>query len=239
MKNKQAFNFTEGEVLLINKPFKWTSFDAVNKVRWLLQRKLGLRKLKVGHAGTLDPLATGLLIICTGKLTKTIVDYQAMEKEYTGTITLGATTPSYDLETAVDKTYPTEHITEEFVITTAREFVGTIQQIPPLFSAKKIDGERAYEKARRGETIEVKSNEVSISKFEISAFRMPEIDFKIVCSKGTYIRSIAYDLGKALKSGGHLTALCRSGIGAFSIDESMSIAEMEQKVEDLALSKKV
>ena len=237
MENKQTFNFPEGEMLLINKPFKWTSFDVVNKIRWLLQRKLGFKNIKVGHAGTLDPLATGLLIICTGKFTKKIVLYQAMEKEYTGTITLGASTPSFDLETAIDKTFPVEHISEEIVISTAKEFVGTINQVPPLFSAKKIDGERAYEKARRGEKIEVKPSEITISKFEITGIRMPEVDFRIVCSKGTYIRSIAHDFGKALKSGGYLSALCRSGIGSYNIAQSFSIEEIEKKLEDFALSK--
>ena len=237
METKSIFNFPEGEILLINKPLKWTSFDVVNKIRWLLQRKLGLKNIKVGHAGTLDPLATGLLIVCTGKFTKKMVTYQAMEKEYTGTITLGATTPSFDLETTIDKTFSVEHISEKIVLSTAKEFTGTFNQVPPLYSAKKIDGERAYEKARRGEVIEVKPNEVTITEFEITAIRMPEVDFRIVCSKGTYIRSIAHDFGKALKSGGYLSALCRSGIGSFNISQSFSVEEIEKKLENLALNK--
>lgn len=221
-------------MLLIDKPYKWTSFDVVNKVRWLLKNKLKYKKIKVGHAGTLDPLASGLLIICTGKFTKRIEEFQAWEKEYTGTIVLGSTTPSYDLETSVNAEFGTEHITEDLIHKATRDFLGEIDQVPPLFSAKWIDGERAYEKARRGEEVEVKPNKVTIVEFEITQVRFPELDFRIKCSKGTYIRSVAHDFGKALNSGAHLSALCRTKIGSYLLDQSMQIQEFETKVKEMS-----
>jgi tRNA pseudouridine55 synthase len=220
-----ALDFINGALILIDKPLTWTSFDVVNKVRYLLKKSLGVKKLKVGHAGTLDPLATGLLIICTGKMTKKIDEYQGQEKQYTGTFTLGATTPSYDLETTPNTFFPIEHITEELIRNTAQSFIGTSQQMPPIFSAKKIDGVRAYEKARKGEDIQVKPREVHISGFEITSIDLPNVNFKINCSKGTYIRSIAYDFGKALNSGAYLSALCRTAIGEFYLSDGISIEQ--------------
>lgn len=218
-------DFLEGKVLLIDKPLEWTSFQAVNKIRWHIKKQFGLKKIKVGHAGTLDPLATGLLIICTGKKTKSINEYQAQEKEYTGTIFLGATTPSYDLETEVNQTFSVSHITEAEIRETAQSFVGEIDQKPPIFSAIKKDGKRLYDIARKGETTEIQSRKVTITEFEITRIEMPEIDFKVSCSKGTYIRSLANDFGEKLKSGGYLSALRRTRIGQFSVDKAMSIDE--------------
>ena len=226
MKNTSFNSFTEGEVILINKPYKWTSFDVVGKIKWLLKSKLKITA-KVGHAGTLDPLATGLLIVCTGKFTKKIEEYQAQEKEYTGTFFLGATTPSFDLETAIDKTYNIQHITEITIQAESRKFIGTLQQIPPIYSAIKINGERAYEKARRGESAEIKPKEVSISEFEITHIDLPTITFRVVCSKGTYIRSLARDFGLSLNTGAHLTSLCRTRIGAFKLEDALEISEFE------------
>ncbi len=217
-----------GKILLIDKPLTWSSFQAVNKIKYTLKRKYSLPKsFKIGHAGTLDPLATGLLIICTGKFTKKISELQGMIKEYTGTITLGATTPSYDLETEVDKTYPTEHITEDLIRETTKQFIGEIDQKPPVFSAIKKDGKRLYEHARAGEEVEIQSRKVSIYEFEITRIAPPEIDFRVVCSKGTYIRSLAYDFGKALNSGAYLSALRRTKIGDFSIEDAVKIEEFE------------
>lgn len=216
-------SFLEGKVLLIDKPLNWTSFQAVNKIRWHIKQRFKIKKIKVGHSGTLDPLATGLLIICCGKETKNINTYQGQIKEYTGTFTIGATTPSYDLETEVDKTYPTDHISETSVKETTQQFIGTIQQKPPIFSAIKKDGKRLYELARKGETTEIKSREVTISEFEITNINFPKVDFRVVCSKGTYIRSLAYDFGLALNSGAHLSALRRTKIGNFSVDNSLTI----------------
>jgi len=216
-------SFLEGKVLLIDKPLNWTSFQAVNKIRWHIKQRFKIKKIKVGHAGTLDPLATGLLIICCGKETKNINTYQGQIKEYTGTFTIGATTPSYDLETEVDKTYPTDHISETLVKETTQQFIGTIQQKPPIFSAIKKDGKRLYEIARKGETTEIKSREVTISEFEITNINFPKVDFRVVCSKGTYIRSLAYDFGLALNSGAHLSVLRRTKIGNFSVENSLTI----------------
>ena len=215
--------FLEGQLLLIEKPLEWTSFQLVNKIRWTIRKTYGIKKIKVGHAGTLDPLATGLLIICTGKQTKQINTYQGQIKEYTGTFTTGATTPSYDLETEVDKTYPTAHFSESLLKETTQQFIGEIQQKPPIFSAIKKDGKRLYELARKGETTEIKSREVTISEFEITNINFPKVDFRVVCSKGTYIRSLAYDFGLALNSGAHLSALRRTKIGNFSVDNSLTI----------------
>lgn len=223
-------DFLYGQVLLIDKPLEWTSFQAVNKIRWHIKKKFGLKKIKVGHAGTLDPLATGLLIICTGKETKNIATYQGLVKEYTGTFTLGSTTPSYDLETAIDKTYPTEHITEEILTKATRNFIGEINQKPPLFSAIKKDGKRMYELARKGKTVEIDSRKISISEFNLTTIKMPQIDFQVVCSKGTYIRSLANDFGKVLNSGAHLSALRRTKIGEFSIEDALSISQFIEQL---------
>ncbi len=208
-----------GKVLLFDKPFRWTSFDVVRRVRYVIRAK------KVGHAGTLDPLATGLLILCTGRLTKQIDRYQAQEKEYTGTLYLGATTPSFDLETAIDETFDIHAITGQQILETAAQFTGEIMQRPPLHSAVNMAGERAYEKARRGESHEVPEKKVLITTFEITGIRLPSIDFRVVCSKGTYIRSLVRDYGKALDSGAHLTALCRTRIGDFRLSEALQVEE--------------
>ncbi|WP_439130018.1 tRNA pseudouridine(55) synthase TruB [Polaribacter sp.] len=225
-------DYKNGQVLLIDKPLTWTSFQVVNKLRWEIKQRFNIKKIKVGHAGTLDPLATGLLIICTGKQTKQIDTYQGQIKEYTGTFTIGATTPSYDLETQIDKTYPTAHISEELLKETTHQFIGEIQQKPPIFSAIKKDGKRLYELARKGETTEIKSRTVTISEFEITNIDLPKIDFRVVCSKGTYIRSLAFDFGKALKSGAHLSALRRTKIGNFSVENSWSVDEFIQQLKD-------
>jgi tRNA pseudouridine55 synthase len=217
--------YKNGQVLLIDKPLTWTSFQVVNKLRWEIRQRFNIKKIKVGHAGTLDPLATGLLIICTGKQTKQIDTYQGQVKEYRGTFTLGGTTPSYDLETEIDNTFPTTHITEELLHETTKQFIGEIQQKPPIFSAIKKDGKRLYELARKGETIEIKERTVTVSSFEITKIKLPEVEFRIICSKGTYIRSIAFDYGKALNSGGYLSALRRTKIGNFSVDDAFSVEE--------------
>ncbi|MEO6302934.1 MAG: tRNA pseudouridine(55) synthase TruB [Bacteroidia bacterium] len=222
------YNFYTGEVLLIDKPYTWSSFQAVNKLKHAIKNHPSLIvdgvkvKPKIGHAGTLDPLATGLLIVCTGKKTKTIESLMGMEKEYTGTFLLGATTPCYDLEKEVDKIFPTEHITLEAIMQTAKDFTGVQQQVPPIFSAVMINGKRAYEMARAGEEVEMKSREIEIKEFEITSVNMPNVSFRIVCSKGTYIRSIARDLGLALNSGAHLTALCRTRIGDFKLVDAVT-----------------
>ncbi|MDB2571690.1 tRNA pseudouridine(55) synthase TruB [Polaribacter sp.] len=223
--------YKNGQVLLIDKPLEWTSFQAVNKIRWHIKQRFQIKKIKVGHAGTLDPLATGLLIICTGKQTKEIHVYQGQKKEYTGTFTIGATTPSYDLETKIDKTFSTAHITNEMIHKTAQQFLGEIDQKPPIFSAIKKEGKRLYELARKGEATEIKSRKVTIDEFEITNINVPNIDFRVVCSKGTYIRSLAYDFGKALRSGGHLSALRRTKIGAFSVEKAKSIKDFIKTLE--------
>ncbi|APG66140.1 tRNA pseudouridine(55) synthase TruB [Tenacibaculum todarodis] len=220
---KTLEDYKNGQVLLIDKPLEWTSFQVVNKLRWHIKQQFNIKKIKVGHAGTLDPLATGLLIICTGKQTKNIHEYQGQIKEYTGTFTIGATTPSYDLETEVNEIFSTEHITEDLLHKTTKQFLGKIQQKPPIFSAIKKDGKRLYELARKGETTEIKAREVEITEFEITKIDLPKVDFRIVCSKGTYIRSIAYDYGIALNSGAHLSTLRRTKIGDFSTENAQSI----------------
>ena len=225
-----AEDFTEGKVLLIDKPLTWSSFQAVNKVKWALKKHLGLKKLKVGHAGTLDPLATGLLIICTGKFTKRIPELQGMVKEYTGTFYLGATTPSYDLETEINETFPTEHITEALLEETVQQFLGEIDQKPPVFSAIKKDGKRLYEHARKGEEVEIAARKTTIYEFELTRIALPEVDFRVVCSKGTYIRSLAYDYGVALNSGAHLTALRRTKIGEFDVVNAISPNDFEDSI---------
>ncbi|MDP5228751.1 MAG: tRNA pseudouridine(55) synthase TruB [Cellulophaga sp.] len=220
MKTKE--DFLEGQTLLIDKPVGWSSFQAVNAVKWSIRRAFGLKKIKVGHAGTLDPLATGLLIICTGKFTKKINEYQGQAKEYTGTITVGGTTPSYDLETEIDTTFATDHITETLIKETTQQFIGTIEQLPPVFSALKKDGKRLYEYAREGIEVEIKKREITISAFEITHINGNDILFRVVCSKGTYIRSLAHDFGKALGSGAHLSALRRTKIGDFNVDNAIT-----------------
>lgn len=215
----------QGKVLLVDKPLHWTSFQVVNKLRWHIRKHFNIKKIKVGHAGTLDPLATGLLIICVGKETKNITTYQGQIKTYTGTIAIGATTPSYDLETEIDKTFSTEHITEELLQRTVASFTGEIDQKPPIFSAIKKEGKRLYELARKGETTEIKSRKITIENFVLTSTALPNVDFKVVCSKGTYIRSLAYDVGLALNSGAHLSALRRTKIGDFSVADAISIEE--------------
>jgi len=216
-------DYKNGQVLLIDKPLNWTSFQVVNKLRWEIRQKFNIKKIKVGHAGTLDPLATGLLILCTGKFTKKIDTYQAQEKEYTGTITVGGTTPSYDLETEIDKTFPTNHITDALIKETTKQFIGELDQKPPIFSAIKKDGKKLYELARAGETTEIKTRKISISEFEITNINLPNIEFRVVCSKGTYIRSLAFDFGIALNSGAHLSTLRRTKIGNFSVDDAQTV----------------
>ncbi|HEX8577608.1 MAG TPA: tRNA pseudouridine(55) synthase TruB [Flavobacterium sp.] len=225
-----AEDFQEGQILLIDKPLHWSSFQAVNKMKWVLKNKLGLKKIKIGHAGTLDPLATGLLLVCTGKFTKKITELQGQVKEYTGTFYIGATTPSYDLETAVDTIFPTEHINDALVHETITQFIGEIDQKPPIFSAIKKNGIRLYEHARAGEEVEIAFRKTTIHEFEITRIALPEIDFRVVCSKGTYIRSLAFDFGKALHSGAHLTALRRTKIGEYSAVNAVSPDAFEQSI---------
>ena len=226
MKTKE--DYLEGQLLLVDKPLGWTSFQAVNKLKWVLRQRFKLKKIKIGHAGTLDPLATGLLIICVGKFTKRIHEFQGQEKEYTGTITLGGTTPSYDLETEINQTFNTNHITEELLKNTTKEFIGEIDQAPPIFSALKKDGKRLYEYAREGKEIEIKTRKVTIKSFEITRIDFPNVMFKIVCSKGTYIRSIANDYGKALDSGAHLSKLRRTKIGDYNVDIAIDPLDFEK-----------
>ncbi len=221
-------DFKTGQILVFDKPLEWTSFQLVNKVRWLIRKSCGIKKIKVGHAGTLDPLATGVLVICTGKFTKRIPELQGTEKEYTGTFTLGATTPSYDMETEVDKTFETAHIAEEDLDGAALQLTGEIQQTPPVFSALKKDGKRLYEYARKGEDVKLESRPVTIHKFEVDAPRFPVVDFKIVCSKGTYIRSMANDFGIALGSGAYLSSLKRTRVGEFTIENSLDLQSFEK-----------
>lgn len=218
-----AEDYQTGQVLLIDKPLNWTSFQVVNKIRWEIRRAFKLKKIKVGHAGTLDPLATGLLVICTGKMTKQIDTFQAQIKEYTGTFVLGSTTPSFDLETEIDQYFPTEHITDELIHKTTTRFLGDIAQFPPVFSAIKKDGKRLYEFARAGETVEIASRQVHISEFEITQIDNLKVHFRVVCSKGTYIRSLAHDFGKALNCGAHLITLRRTRIGNFTIENAQTL----------------
>lgn len=227
-----AEDFQSGQILLIDKPLHWTSFQVVNKLRWELKQKFKLKNLKVGHAGTLDPLATGLLIICTGKMTKQIDTFQAQIKEYTGTMVLGSTTPSYDLETEIDNTFPTDHITPQLIEETTKQFIGDIQQYPPVFSAIKKDGKRLYEFARAGEEVEIKARQISVEQFEITHMDGLNLDFRIVCSKGTYIRSLAHDFGKALGSGAHLSALRRTKIGDFNVVDGVTVVDFIVSLND-------
>lgn len=226
-------DFVEGEIIVVDKPYGWTSFDAVKKVRGAIQRKLGLKKFKVGHAGTLDPLATGVLIICTGRATKNIDILQAGEKEYIATLRLGATTPSFDLETEIDARYPYEHITREKIEETLRQFQGKIMQVPPIFSAVKIDGKRAYKFARKGDEVELKAKPLEIPEIELLEFEGDRMSIRVVCSKGTYIRALARDIGKALDSGAHLTALRRTRVGNYSEEDALPIDKTVETIEFL------
>ena len=222
--------FLSGQIFLIDKPLGWTSFDVVKKIKTLIKTKYKLKKIKVGHAGTLDPLATGLLIVCTGKFTKRIPEIQRQEKTYTGSITLGGTTPSYDLETKIANDFETTHITKKLIKHTTTEFIGEIDQKPPVFSALKKDGERLYLKARRGEQVDVESRKVNVHSFDITAIEMPKFYFQIKCSKGTYLRSIAHDFGIALNSGAHLSKLCRTAIGDYLLKDAFNISFFEKQL---------
>lgn len=227
-----ASDILDGQTILIDKPLQWSSFQAVNKLKYALKRRFDLpKKFKIGHAGTLDPLATGLLIVCTGKSTKKITEIQAQTKEYTGTFYLGATTPSYDLETEVDAHFPIAHITPAHIEAAVQQFLGEIDQKPPVFSAIKKDGKRLYEHARAGETVEIQSRKTTIYAFEITRIALPEVDFRVSCSKGTYIRSLAFDFGKALKSGAHLTVLRRTKIGNYSVENAISPEDFEKEIQ--------
>ena len=219
----------EGEVFIIDKPLNYTSFQVVKKLRSILKKKFMLDKLKVGHAGTLDPLASGLLIICTGRMTKQISDFQNLDKEYIGTMSIGSTTPSYDLETKIDRTFSTNHITENLLYKVKNSFIGRIDQFPPIFSAVKKNGKRLYEYAREGKKIDIKSKKITINKFDLKSICMPKIDFEVNCSKGTYIRSLINDFGKELNSGAHLISLRRTKIGSFSINRSITLDEFIEK----------
>jgi tRNA pseudouridine55 synthase len=226
-----AEEYLEGQIILIDKPITWSSFQAVNKLKYILKRKYDLpKKFKIGHAGTLDPLATGLLIICTGKFTKKITEIQAQTKEYTGTITVGATTPSYDLETEVNATFPTKHITEALILEATKQFLGEIDQKPPVFSAIKKEGKRLYEHARAGEEVEIAARKTTIYEFEITKINLPEISFRVQCSKGTYIRSLAFDFGIALNSGAHLSYLRRTKIGDYSVANGVTPEDFEKQL---------
>ena len=220
-----SINIKEGELILIDKELNWTSFDVVNKIRYAIKKKFDIKKIKVGHAGTLDPLATGLLIICYGKMTKSINNFSAMNKTYSGKITIGSTTPSYDLETKPNVHYPINHINEKLILKTAKKFVGKIFQTPPMFSAIKKDGVRLYNLARQGKEIKIDKREVSIESFEITSINLPEISFNVTCSKGTYIRSLAHDFGKELNSGAHLSELRRIKIGDYSVKDSFKVMD--------------
>ena len=224
-------DFKKGQLLLIDKPIEWSSFQVVNKLRWHIKKSFNLKKIKVGHAGTLDPLATGLLLICTGKMTKEIEIFQAQKKVYTGTLKLGSTTPSFDLETEINKQFPTDHINENILHTTSKKFLGEIEQYPPIYSAIKKNGKRLYEYARKGEKVEIKARKVHIQSFNITGFKNQDVDFEIHCSKGTYIRSLVNDFGKALNSGAHLLSLRRTKIGAFSVDNALKIEEFIDTLE--------
>jgi tRNA pseudouridine55 synthase len=224
-------DYLNGQILLIDKPLHWTSFQAVNKLKYALINKIGLpKKFKIGHAGTLDPLASGLLLVCTGKFTKRITELQGQAKEYTGSFYIGATTPSYDLETEIDENFPISHIDDALIHETVKQFLGEIDQKPPIFSAIKKDGIRLYEHARAGETVEIATRKTTIHEFEITRIALPEIDFRVVCSKGTYIRSLAFDFGKALNSGSHLTALRRTKIGDYNVVNATDVILFEERL---------
>lgn len=225
-------DFVAGEVIAINKPYTWTSFQVVSKIRYLLSRKYGIKRFKVGHAGTLDPLASGVLLLCTGKATKRIEELQSHTKEYIAEITLGATTPSFDLEHPIDATYPYEHITREMVEETLKQFTGNIAQRPPLFSACKVDGKRAYDLARKGSDMQLMPKQIRIDEIELLEYDLPRIRIRVVCGKGTYIRSLARDIGEALQSGGHLTDLIRTRIGEYKINECITTEAFQEWLEN-------
>jgi len=227
----KTYNYKAGEILLVDKPLTWSSFQVVNKLRWKIKHKIGVKKIKVGHAGTLDPLATGLLILCTGKNTKTIESYMGLEKSYSGVITLGATRPSYDMESEIDQTFATNHITEDLIREVAANMVGEQDQTPPIFSAKKVDGKRAYDLARAGEDVKLKPKRITITKFEVTKIDGLNVHFLIGCTKGTYIRSIAYDFGKLINSGGYLSALRRETIGDFDVKDAMNVEEWLEEID--------
>ncbi len=224
------FNFKEGATLLINKPKTWTSFDVVNKLRYQIRKALKIKKIKVGHAGTLDPLATGLLIVCTGKFTKKLAELQGLEKEYTGVITVGVTTPSYDAETEIDATYPVDHITTELIEKVRQSMIGPQQQMPPIFSAIKVDGQPVYKKARAGQEVKIEPRNIFIYEFEITKIELPDIHFSVKCSKGTYIRSLAYDFGKLLQSGAYLSDLCRTRIGPYKLEDAWELEDLVKAI---------
>lgn len=224
------FDFEKGEILLVNKPFRWTSFDVIGSIRYFFKKELGIKKFKIGHAGTLDPLATGLLILCCGPATKRIEEFKDFDKEYTGTITVGATTASFDLEKPVDEVFPIDHITVEKILEAAASLTGDILQVPPVFSAIKINGKRAYKYARKEQEVEIAARPVSIPEFEITRIALPEVDFRIICSKGTYIRSIARDFGIALGSGAHLTALCRTRVGPHQLKDAYEVQQLKDLI---------
>ncbi len=226
-------DYLDGQTLLIDKPLEWSSFQVVNKLRWLIRKQFDIKKIKVGHAGTLDPLASGLLLICTGKSTKTINELQGQIKEYTGTISLGASTPSYDLETEFDAQYPIDHLTEEVIHGATKQFIGKIEQYPPVFSALKKDGKRLYEYARNNEEVKISSRTIEISEFEITAINGANVNFRVVCSKGTYIRSLAHDFGKALDSGAYLSVLRRTKIGGYSVENAMTPQAFEELLKEV------
>jgi len=221
----KTFDFQKGEILVFDKPLDWTSFDLVHKVRYIICKKLNIKKLKVGHAGTLDPKATGILVLCTGKATSKIESLQAGEKEYIATLKIGATTPSYDLESAEDKQFETSHITKNLLTEVLKQFIGTISQVPPEYSAIKIDGKRAYEYARKGIAVEIKSKILEVKEIEILSFSLPEVKLRIVCGKGTYIRALARDIGVALCSGAYLTGLRRTRVGDYDLNQAINLAD--------------
>jgi tRNA pseudouridine55 synthase len=231
----KVFDFKGGEILVFDKPLEWTSFDLVQKVRNNLCRKMRIKKLKVGHAGTLDPMATGLMVLCTGKATKRIEELQAGEKEYIATLKLGATTPSFDLETKEDATFDTGHITEELFRETVQKFIGTIEQVPPEYSAVKVEGQRAYDLARKGKSVELKPKILVVKEIDVLQFAMPEAKLRIVCGKGTYIRALARDIGQALNSGAYLTGLQRTRVGDFTLENAKQIEEFLESLKDIAI----
>jgi len=224
------YNFEQGEVFLIDKPYRWTSFDVVGSLRGFLKARLGIKKIKIGHAGTLDPLASGLLIVCTGKMTKQIDAYQVLEKEYTGTITLGATTPSFDLETEIDQKFSFEHITDKIIHEIAGTLTGKLVQTPPVYSAKKVEGKRAYKYARKDIDVLIKPREISVSAFEITKTEIPDVHFRIICGKGTYIRALASDFGKLAGCGAHLSSLCRTRIGPYHLRDAFGLEDLKNKI---------
>jgi tRNA pseudouridine55 synthase len=223
-----AFDFETGEIILVNKPYRWTSFDVIGALRSFFKKELAMPKIKIGHAGTLDPLATGLMILCTGRATKRIEEFMGLEKEYTGTFVIGATTASFDLEKPVDHVFPTEHITEGMINDALNSLTGDLMQLPPVFSAIKVNGKRAYKSARKGTELELQPRSVNVREFEITRLKLPEVDFRIACSKGTYIRAIARDFGQALGSGAYLSALRRTRIGTHALSDAYEIEQFKE-----------